>query len=465
MRKFSVELLADRVPYVPAVCRTIVVLIVFLFVCGRDSFAVGPHQVLLLINSDSEDSVVIGETYAKLRSIPEINVVHVKLGAKPKLAISPERFRQNVWDPAWKAAFKRSISNQIFAVIFSAGFPTTVTTDPCVSITGFTFLRCREPSSEEVELALYRSPYFAGPNSPDGVAHPSQTFDSARLWLDASAPMPAMMLAFTGQNGQSRESALECLSCSARSDSTFPTGTVFFVLNDDVRTKSRSWQFPRAVSELRKLGVSAHIVNDLPKTPTVIAGIMAGSPTLNPSEGLYWPGAMAEHMTSFGGVFSEQSQTKLTAWLDAGAAGSSGTVVEPRSAWPKFPSARFFVHHALGCTMIESFYQAILSPLQILLVGDPLAAPWSKKAEIIFDCVPKGPTKESFTVSALVNSPIEDVYPVINWLIDGVHFAQGAKLHVEADSLQPGTHTIRAVASHAGLVKSQVFKEAVIHIE
>ncbi|MEM8736139.1 MAG: hypothetical protein AAGG44_18055, partial [Planctomycetota bacterium] len=57
--------------------------------------------------------------------------------------------------------------------------------------------------------------------------------------------------------------------------------------------------------------------------------------------------------------------------------GSSGTVVEPYALQAKFPLPTLYVHYARGCSLVESFYQSVTGPYQLLIVGDPLCQPLS----------------------------------------------------------------------------------------
>ena len=49
------------------------------------------------------------------------------------------------------------------------------------------------------------------------------------------------------------------------------------------------------------------------------------------------PGAIADHLTSFGGALTDSGQMSALRWLEAGATGSYGTVVEPCNLPQKFP--------------------------------------------------------------------------------------------------------------------------------
>lgn len=88
------------------------------------------------------------------------------------------------------------------------------------------------------------------------------------------------------------------------------------------------------------------------------------------------PGAFAEHLTSFAGTFDNPHQTKMTEWIDVGAAGTVGTVVEPFAIWTKFPRAETLERYHRGATLLEALTQSVASPYQSLIIGDPLCRPW-----------------------------------------------------------------------------------------
>ena len=92
------------------------------------------------------------------------------------------------------------------------------------------------------------------------------------------------------------------------------------------------------------------------------------------------PGAIAEHLTSFGAHFGTPGQTKLSEFLRYGAAGSSGTVMEPLALHQKFPNPMVHSFYAEGCSLAESYYQSVWGPYQLLVVGDGLAQPFARFA-------------------------------------------------------------------------------------
>ncbi len=82
-------------------------------------------------------------------------------------------------------------------------------------------------------------------------------------------------------------------------------------------------------------------------------------------------------MTSTGGQLTDSSQMSSLAWLEAGATGSYGTVVEPCNLIEKFPIPQLVLLHYLGGdTLIEAYWKSVLQPGQGIFIGEPLARPF-----------------------------------------------------------------------------------------
>ena len=89
-------------------------------------------------------------------------------------------------------------------------------------------------------------------------------------------------------------------------------------------------------------------------------------------------GAIADHLTSAGGVLFGGSQMSLLRWLDAGATASYGTVVEPCAFPQKFPHPAVVIdRYTRGETLIEAYWKSVAWPGQGLFVGEPLATPYA----------------------------------------------------------------------------------------
>src|SRR6201999_3219209 len=89
-------------------------------------------------------------------------------------------------------------------------------------------------------------------------------------------------------------------------------------------------------------------------------------------------GAIADHLTSFGGLLAlGGAQTSALDWLAAGATGSYGTSSEPCNYRAKFPEVGIVMARYLGGeTLVEAYWKSVLMPGQGVFVGDPLARPF-----------------------------------------------------------------------------------------
>ena len=194
------------------------------------------------------------------------------------------------------------------------------------------------------------------------------------------------MLGFTSGRGNSVSEVIRCLRKSAGADGTFPSGTIYFAQNNDVRSVVRQHAFEPVARELRSLGIKSQIVQGIvPQGKEDIQGLTTGQNELNwtRANNRVLAGAICENFTSFGAVLAEHgTQTPLSVFIRAGAAGTCGTVAEPMAILNKFPHPMLHVHYARGCSLAEAFYQSVHGPYQLLIVGDPLCRPWAKIPKI-----------------------------------------------------------------------------------
>lgn len=424
--------------------------------------ALGPHELLLLVNAASSNSVRLAADYAAWRGLPSNNLVALRPGggAWPS-SITAKVFEQDIWNPAWQAARERGIADRILAWAFSADFPTTVAGKPPLSLTGQVFCRNRRPPDDAIVKGAWGTPLFAGPDYLGARIQPPQSLDLAREWLGADMPLPAMMLAVLGERANTITEARAALRAATAADGARPTGIVYFVTGATVRVTARQWQFPAARAELERAGVTAALVAAPPPGAT-IWGLLHGSELVTPDPAWrFAPGAMADHLTSWAGAFDHAGQTKLTVWLAAGAATSAGTVTEPYAVWSKFPNARFFVHYAAGCTALEAYAQSIRCPLQILLVGDPLCAPWKPRASVVIAGTGEGVAGAEYQATVTDNDGSR--YTRFLWLLNG-RVVGSAPVWRAGPSDFDGrrAQTLRAIAYRAGFVRTQAFAERII---
>jgi len=216
-------------------------------------------------------------------------------------------------------------------------------------------------------------------------------FSSSVGWTMSGHPvsidqgaMPYMLscvLAVIHENGSTLEQAVNVLERAVAADRTYPSATFGFSKTADVRSTTRMPGAPDALAWLLCRDQSVEIFSSsLPTKKRSYVGLMLGSAGL-PVKDRSWsmaPGAIADNLTSLGGRFSTTSQTKLTEFLHAGAAISTGAVAEPYSLPPKFSTAMTYPYYNEGVTAIEALYLTITSPYQLLIVGDPLCQPYAR---------------------------------------------------------------------------------------
>ncbi len=302
---------------------------------------------------------------------------------------------------------------------------------------------------------------------------PTLAFQSELQWNDRGELvsdggiryMMSTVLAVTSGRGNSVSEALAALRSSAAADATQPKGTVYFMENSDIRSTTRAPAFVSAVRALEKTPVRGKIEKGtLPQGKSDIVGLMAGSATFdwNKSNSTIVPGAICEHLTSFGGAMQEGAgQTPLSEFIRAGAAGTSGTVVEPYAIQAKFPFAFIHVHYARGCNLAESFYQSVFGPYQLLIVGDPLCQPWAQQYEVQVDQLqPNQRVSGTLVVKPTLAgvSDLESVLDHFELFMDGKRGKVNPQLRsysIDTTSFGDGWHELRVVAVAKGPIASQ----------
>lgn len=429
------------------------------------ALAMGPHELLLVVNRDSEDSKAIAADYADLRGIPAVNVVEISIPGKadPAATIGREEFEKFIWSPVIRAVQERSLGH-VLAWAYSAGFPIRVDTGEYdCSLTGLTFARNRAPPPDEIRSGTFRSLLFAGPNMPDRQAYAAQSFDRGAALHGEQMPLPAMMLGSVMKRANTVDEISRYLANGVRADHTAPSGTVYYVTSQDVRARARAWQFAGAQAALAEMGVKSVVTDAFPSGKAGVAGVMMGTATLPALDRTaYAAGCLSDHFTSWAGAFDHTGQSKVSEWLSEGIVGSAGTVVEPYAIWMKFPNAWLYVHYAAGCTAIESYYQSVSSPLQLLIVGDPLAQPWAPRARVALGNIVPAEEAGRYEVQAVVAAPETRRYRRFMFLVDGravTGIDRSAVLTFDASELDDGPHALRAVAYRTGSVRSQAFDE------
>ena len=261
------------------------------------------------------------------------------------------------------------------------------------------------------------------------------------------------MLAHVGPHSNTVEEAVGSLRRSAGADGARPEGTVYYMKNNNIRSRVREWGFYPARNALRKLGVKAEVLEGrLPPKRKDVVGAMVGTARFDwaKSGSTIQPGAICEHLTSTGGVMGGSGQTLLSDWIRAGAAGSSGTVTEPYGIQAKFPTPFMHVHYVRGASLAEAFYQSIPGPYQLLIVGDPLCRPWARFPDVWVEGLGRNVSVSGeVAMSPRAEAPEGAKVLWFELFMDGRRLKRvrpGQGIRFDTASLEEGWHEVRVVA-------------------
>jgi uncharacterized protein (TIGR03790 family) len=479
----------------------------------------GPENLLLIVNPRSERSLYIANYYAKLRQIPADNLLYLPWDPAADTT-DVDTFRKQILSPILRLIHNRRMGDQIDAIVYSSDFPWRISFDADIpkfladpeadkyleelnrlaqsqtnkssgkpdekkpagkvewsrllgsaaSINGLTYLWQPVIARNCAYVTLQSNCYMRLPIAEQRNAE-SAGFRGNRLYnrqgkvVDSGGRryFLSMMLGVTAGRGNSLGEILSYLRRSAAADGTHPKGTIYYVQNDDIRSKVRQGLFAEAVRELKKLGAAAEILHGtVPLNKPDVQGVMMGTASFDwkASGSTILPGAICEHFTSFGGIMTPNvAQTPLSEFLRYGAAGASGTVVEPYAIPYKFPSAMIQVHYARGCTLAEAFYQSVWDPYQLLIVGDPLCRPWADIPRVSVKGVePDGTLRGRLTLEPSATLPGGAAVARFQLFSDGVRVGEckpGETLSLDTTELADGWYDLRVVAIGPPPIESQ----------
>ena len=160
----------------------------------------------------------------------------------------------------------------------------------------------------------------------------------------------------------------------ARSGRALP-GTAYLVETDDVSRNVRAASYADA-KRLVAGRVPVQIVHapGLKDRDDVLFYFIGAKSVPDLASNHFVAGAVGDHLTSSGDELLGHRQMSSLRWLEAGATGSFGTVVEPCNATGKFPEVGLLMHRYLGGeTLLEAYWKSVAMPGQGIFIGDPLA--------------------------------------------------------------------------------------------
>jgi uncharacterized protein (TIGR03790 family) len=319
------------------------------------------RDLALVINAADPLSESIGARYIQARGLKPQQVIRVRF-TPGRTTLSAAEFQ------ALYLQVQRQTPAETQAYVLAWAAPWRV---ECVSITSaFAFGQVRSGCGDTCRTTPM-SPYYA-------------RGDVRRPWSDL-AMRPTMLLAAT-----TPEAGRALIERGLAADGTAPRGTAYLLSTSDPIRNRRAASYAALlrgtapgfqVRVLRGDGIRG--VRDV---MLYVTGLMA-VPDL--ASNRFRPGAVGDHLTSFGGMLTGPSgrsadggngQMSALRWLEAGASGSYGTVVEPCNHPAKFPNPGLLLsYYRRGDTLIESYWRSVAMPEQGVFIGEPLARPWGPR--------------------------------------------------------------------------------------
>lgn len=315
---------------------------------GLEPTGLQPAQLGVVVNEADPLSLRIGEYYAARRGIPETNVLRVRFEpGRPSLP--RKRFEQLYAE--LRAATPAGV--QAYALTWAEPYRVD-----CMSITtAFT--------------AGFDPAFCARGCKP---TRPSPYFDSAtRAPAEQLGWRPSMLIA-----ARDFEQARALIDRGIAADGSFPVGTAYLLSTSDKARNTRAARFPAARQRLAsRFIIEVRQADSLGAARDVMFYFtgLARVPDLGRLR--FLPGAVADHLTSAGGQLTDSPQMSALRWLEAGATGSYGAVLEPCNFPQKFPDPEVLMRRYLdGETLVEAYWKSVAWPGQGLFIGEPLARPF-----------------------------------------------------------------------------------------
>ena len=311
--------------------------------------SLGPEQLGVVVNDADINSVEVGQYYMQARRIPPKNLVHVNI------ANSPHKLGDSQFSLI-KQQIEAQLGPEIQAVVMVWTAPYAV---ECNSITsaftlGFDAGQCINTCAAGKPSRYYNS-------------------SSRRPYNDLGIRLSMLLPT------DSVEQAKALIDRGAISGFRVQPANAYFLSTTDSARNVRARFFPKSGDvPQRQLAIKNMSANSIENVDDIMF-YQIGLPIVpNLSTLHFLPGALADHLTSFGGdLLGNNSQMSSLRWLAAGATASYGTVSEPCNHWQKFPHPQLLLKAYLsGATAIEAYWKSVGWPTQGVFIGEPLAAPY-----------------------------------------------------------------------------------------
>lgn len=325
------------------------------------------EELAVLVNDADPLSVSIAAYYVSARKIPAANVVHFTLATTgntmPKAEFEPLKVQVDAALAATKA--------QALAITWTKPFAVDNMSITSAFAMGYRAIgnTCNDPASQS------------------GSVNPYTKKRTTTLPFTDLGFRPAMTIPAT-----TMEQAKALIDRGVASDDTWPGGSAYLMNTSDQTRSARcivnagfgwtnecqtflnSWDAAGS-------GIGAEIVKAdfIEKKTDVLFYVQGLASVANIATNTFLPGAVADHLTSFGGQIPTSGQMSAFEFIKGGATGSFGTVVEPCAYQQKFPDPSVLIPSYFGgSTLIEAYWRSVLWPAEGIFIGEPLARPFGQ---------------------------------------------------------------------------------------
>ena len=315
----------------------------------------------VIINTSDPYSVDVGEYYIEKRKIPAQNVVRVSFD--PSVKTMPTAIFKEI-----KKQVDSALPSSIQAMALTWVQPYRVQAENTSITNAFAFPL--EPSEKDPQNGIkvwYSNPYYQS--------------TSMKPYADYRI-RPAMLIA-----ASTSSKAKQLIDRGVASDNANPIGTGYVLYTSDavrsLRVGTSDQNNTAVASQLKSIGsplgdLKYMDADTLTGAQDVLFYFTGKVRVDNITSNVFLPGAIADHLTSYGGMLTDSSQMSSLAWIDGGATGSFGTVTEPYAIADRFPNINTAMsNYTMGNTLIEAYWKSVKDSALGLFIGEPLARPFS----------------------------------------------------------------------------------------
>ncbi len=317
----------------------------------QERTGLGPQELAVIVNDTDPVSVKVAEYYKSSRRIPKTNVIHVNF--KSDRTSMPRAEFQKIKE-AVDAITPRNV--QAYALTWTMPYRVE-----CMSITTAFAAGFDEGFCSKTCGPTKQNPYY------NSSSH--RPYDDYHI-------RPTMALA-----GGSFSEVERLIDRGVASDHTSPGGIGYLVSTSDMARNVRAVNYPEIIQQYLGSSLDLRLVRaDYIKDRIGVLFYFTGIKSVKALKTIrFVPGAIADHLTSAGGdLTGNGGQMSSLRWLERGAAGSYGAVVEPCNHLGKFPNPGIVISRYLhGETLLEAYWKSVAWPGEGIFIGEPLAAPFA----------------------------------------------------------------------------------------